>query len=413
MRDDRVKEIAVQSELNSIEKRIKFAPKIWEVLKIWGPAWLVMIADVDAASVITAAESGAVYGTKLIWFLLLLAVPLFVIQEVAGRVGAVTNKGLGELIRENFSKKAAIFAAVPMALVDIISYVVEYTGAAIGFQMIGISPGVSVPFIFIAHVLLVYKRKYAEAEKPLLFISILFAASWAVSAYLTARKGIHVTPFYFSSSPDFIFLLAANVGAVIMPFMLFYQASATAEKGIKAKNLRAVRIETAIGAVVSELIMVAIAIATIGVNKDSLNFTRPGVLSHGLSSVAGTSAPIIFGIGLIASSFIALIVISLGSCWGVTEALGWGRKNWFKVYLVESIPALVITMVTLNLVNLALNLMVLQIAVLIGPAITLALIASNKKLMGQFYLKGFNKFIYWAFFVLILGTGIISVYLVI
>ncbi len=412
MRDGRIAEkieLRESSGLNA--KKIKYRSKVRDILKVWGPAWLVMIADVDAASVITAAESGAVYGTRLIWFLLLLAVPLFVIQEVAGRVGAVTNKGLGELIRENFSKKAAIFAAVPMALVDIISYVVEYTGAAIGFQMIGISPGVSVPFIFIAHVLLVYKRKYAEAEKPLLFISILFAASWAVSAYLTARKGIQVTPFYFSSSPDFIFLLAANVGAVIMPFMLFYQASATAEKGIKAKNLRAVRLETAVGAVVSELIMIAIAIATVGVNKDSLNFTSPGVLSHGLSSVAGTSAPIIFGIGLIASSFIALIVISLGSCWGVTEALGWGRKNWFKVYLVESIPALVITMVTLNLVNLALNLMVLQIAVLIGPAITLALIASNKKLMGHYYLKGFNKFVYWAFFVLILGTGAISIYL--
>ncbi|MCL5029123.1 MAG: divalent metal cation transporter [Bacteroidetes bacterium] len=411
MRDERTVEKIELRDSNITTRRIKISPKIWEVFKVWGPAWLVMIADVDAASVITAAESGAVYGTRLIWFLLLLAVPLFVIQEVAGRVGAVTNKGLGELIRENFSKKAAIFAAVPMALVDIISYVVEYTGAAIGFQMIGISPGVSVPFIFIAHVLLVYKRKYAEAEKPLLVISILFAASWAVSAYLTARKGIQVTPFYFLSSPDFIFLLAANVGAVIMPFMLFYQASATAEKGIKAKNLRAVRFETAIGAIVSELIMIAIAIATIGVNKDSLNFTSPGVLSHGLSLVAGTSAPIIFGIGLIASSFIALIVISLGSCWGVTEALGWGRKNWFKVYLVESIPALVITMVTLNLVNLALNLMVLQIAVLIGPAITLALIASNKKLMGQYYLKGFNKFVYWAFFALILGTGAISVYL--
>ena len=94
---------------------------------MWGPAWLVMIADVDAASVITAAESGAVYGTKLIWFLLVLIVPLYVIQEVAGRVGAVTNKGLGELIRENYSRKTAILASVPMALVDIISYIVEYT----------------------------------------------------------------------------------------------------------------------------------------------------------------------------------------------------------------------------------------------------------------------------------------------
>ena len=95
------------------------------LIKVWGPAWLVMIADVDAASVITAAESGAKQGTRLIWFLLVLTFPLYIIQEVAGRVGAVTGKGLGELIRENYSRRVAILAAVPMALVDVISYVVE------------------------------------------------------------------------------------------------------------------------------------------------------------------------------------------------------------------------------------------------------------------------------------------------
>lgn len=174
--------------------------KFNRLLKVWGPAWLVMIADVDAASVITAAKSGAVYGTKLIWFLLLLTVPLFAIQEVAGRVGAVTNKGLGELIRSNYSRRTAILAAVPMALVDIISYIVEYTGAAIGFQILGIPPRLSVPVVFIAHIILVYKRKYAEAEKPLMVISILFVVSWVVSAFLTARNGVQFTPFYFSAS---------------------------------------------------------------------------------------------------------------------------------------------------------------------------------------------------------------------
>ena len=185
--------------------------RIRELLKTWGPAWLVMIADVDAASTITAAESGAKYGTKLIWFLLILAIPLFVIQEVAGRVGAVTRKGLGELIRENYSGRIAVLAAVPMALVDVISYVVEYTGIAIGFEIFGVSPRISVPLVFITHIFMVYKRKYSEVEKPLLIISILFALSWVASAFLTAREGIHVTPFYFSTSSDFFFLLAANV----------------------------------------------------------------------------------------------------------------------------------------------------------------------------------------------------------
>ena len=382
--------------------------KLRGLLKTWGPAWLVMIADVDAASVITAAASGAMYGTKLVWFLLLLTIPLYVIQEVAGRVGAVTHKGLGELIRENYSKRAAVVAAVPMVLVDIVSYVVEYAGVAIGFQILGIPPQISVPLIFVAHLILVYKKKYADAEKPLLVISILFAVSWAISAFLTARKGIVVTSFYFSPSSDFLFLLAANVGAVIMPFMLFYQVSATAEKGITTRELKAVRVETAIGAIVSELIMVAIAIAAIGVRTDSLDFAAPGVLSQGLFSVAGVFAPYVFGVGLIAASFIALIVISLGSCWGVTEALGWGRKNWFKVYLVESLPAVVFPLLTLNLVNLALNLMVLQIVVLLGPAIVLGLIAGDKRLMGEYSLRKFNKLLYWTFLALIFGMGIIS-----
>jgi len=265
-----------------------------------------------------------------------------------------------------------------------------------------------VPAVFLAHLLIVYKRKYADAEKPLLIISILFNLAWLGSAFLSLRNGVQFTPFYFSTSPDFLFLIAANVGAVIMPFMLFYQASATAEKGITAKSLWAVRLETAIGALVSELIMVAILLACLGLSGGSLDFASPAALSKGLSSVAGNLAPPFFSVGLIAASFIALIVISLGSCWGVTEALGWGRKNWFKVYLVESLPALVVPMLSLNLINLALSLMVLQIVVLIGPAVILGMICSNKKLMGTHSLRGFNRILYWAFLALIFGTGLLS-----
>ena len=167
--------------------------------------------------------------------------------------------------------------------------------------------------------IVVYNRKYAEAEKPLLIVSIIFSVVWIVAAFLTARHGIEITPFYFSTSPDFIFMLAANTGAVIMPFMLFYQVSATAEKGTGKKNVWAVRFETLTGAIFSELIMVAIAISAIGISAHSLDFTSPKILSLSLASVAGHFAPYVFGIGLITASFIALIVISLGSCWGVRQ----------------------------------------------------------------------------------------------
>jgi Mn2+/Fe2+ NRAMP family transporter len=248
-----------------------------------------------------------------------------------------------------------------------------------------------------------------QAERPLPIISIVFSMACVASAFLTARKGVEFTPFYFSSSPNFFFLLAANVGAVIMPFMLFYQASATAEKGITSKSLWAVRLETGIGAAVSEILMVAIAIAAIGISAGSLQFASPVILSRALSGIAGKFAPDVFALGLIAASFIALIVISLGSSWGVTEAMGWGKENWFKVSIIESIPAVIIPMITLNLINLALSLMVLQIVVLIGPSIILGFISSDKKLMGKYSLSGPNKVLYWSFLVLIFATGVISI----
>lgn len=382
--------------------------RLRQLIKSWGPAWLVMIADVDAASVITAAETGAQHTTHLLWFLLLLAVPLYFIQEVAGRVGAVTGMGLGELIRERFSRRVAIVAAVPMAVVDVVSYVVEYTGVAIGFQMFGVPAVISVPLVFVVHLILVYRRKYEQAERPLLILTIFFVLAWVAAAALSARRGVTLVAFYFSPSPRFLFLLAANVGAVIMPFMLFYQASATAEKRITHRGLWSMRLETAIGAGVSELIMVAIAIAAARVKSDSLTFAAPRELARGLASVAGALAPYVFGIGLIAASLIALVVISLGSSWGFTEAVGWGRKNWFKVYVAESVPALVVPIVSLNLINVALGLMVLQIVVLIGPAVTLGVVASNRGLMAQHALRGVNRIIYWAFLVLIVGTGALS-----
>jgi manganese transport protein len=378
------------------------------LVRTWGPAWLVMIADVDAASVITAAENGAVYGTKLIWLLVALAIPLFVIQEVAGRVGTVTGKGLGQLIRENFSPRVAALAALPLVGADVTIYVLEYAGIAIGLEIFGVPAYVSIPSTFALNILLVYRRKLAEIEKPLLAISFVLAVSYGVSAYLVSGSGIKYVPFYFATSPTFLFLIAANIGSTIVPFMLFYQTSASAEKGITSKNLWAMRLETAVGAIISESILIAVEIAAVGVGGGSGRLAPPQVLSGALSTVSGNLSPYLFGVGLVSAGFVALIVVSLGSAWGVTSAMGWGKKNLFRVYLLESIPALGISLLPFNLVSLSLSLLALQVVVLIAPAVLLGLIASKSGLMGAHSLKGPNRALYWLLLLLVVGTGIVS-----
>ena len=376
--------------------------RIQDFVASFGPAWVVMMTNVDAPSVITAAETGALYGYGLIWLILLLTVPLFFIQEASGRIGAVTRKGLGEIIRENYSKRVALFAAVPMALTDLLTYVAEYMGIAIGMQILGVQPYVSIPAAFLFHLILVYKRRYAVVESILVGVSGLLLISYVGSLFM---RGVGAYPlFYFSSNTAFLFLVAANGGALITPCMPFYQASATAEKN--AGSTIASRIETLLGAVVSECLIVAIVMVSAGLHQVSV--LDPSALSAGLKIIAGEFAPTLFGIGLVAAGFLALTVISLGSAWGVAEALGLPRARAFRIYLVESIPAAIFAAVaSSSLVKSILSLMIVFVFILIGPGIMMGLIASDHKLMKENASSFLWKIAYWASLMFVISLGLI------
>ena len=379
-----------------------------EFLSSFGPAWIVMIADVDAASVLTAAADGAVYGYGLIWFLLLLVIPLFVIQEAAGRIGVATHKGLGAVIRENYSRRTAALMGLPMAVVDVVSYVVEFAGIAVGMEIFGIPPFFSLPVVYLLHLVVVLKRRYVTAEKALFVVSVVLIISYAGS--LLARGVVASSVFYFSPNKQFLYLLAASAGAVVMPFMLFYQASATAEKKVTA--LWASRLETLLGAIASEIGMVVILMASYGLSP-SLDLTSPRNLASGLSAVAGLYAPQLFGVGLVAAAFLALVVISLASAWAITETLGFRRENFSKIYVIESLPALAVPMVYPNLFALLLNLMVAFVFVLIGPGLIMGLIARDRRVMGSYASTGWWQVAYWLSLASIVGLGVAAVAVII
>jgi len=360
-----------------------------------------MMANVDAPSILTAAETGALYGYGLIWLLFILTIPLFFIQEAAGRIGIVTRRGLGEIIHENYSKRIAVLASVPMALTDMLTYAAEYMGIAIGMQIIGIPPYVSIPAAFLIHLALVYERKYTAVESVLIGVSGLLLTAYVASLFV---RGISLfSPFYFSSSPAFLFVVAANAGALVMPCMPFYQASATAEKNVG--SLLTSRLETLLGAVVSECLMVIVIMVSVGLG--GFNLLSPMELSAGLA-VAGKYAPILFGVGLVAAGFLALTVISLASAWGVVEALGLPRSRSFQVYLAESIPAVLLSLIIgSNLLTGILNLMSAFVFVVIVPGIMMGVIAANSRVMGTSASTSFWKLGYWISIISVVSLGLI------
>ena len=377
--------------------------RLHEFLSSFGPAWIVMIADVDAPSILTAATVGALYGYGLAWFFVVLIIPLFVIQEVSGRIGIATGKGLGELIRISYSRRTAVLATLPVAVVDVVSYVAEYTGIAIGMELVGVPPIVSMPLAYAAHILIVRRRNYVRIEKLLFAISTVLILSYAGS--LLTRGFSSAGSFYLSASPSFLFILAASAGAVVMPFMLFYQASATAEKG--GGRMWAMRTETFVGAVASEAGMIVIMMATAGLSS-SVNFASPKVLSQALVTIADSYAPELFALGLVAAAFLALVVISLGSSWAVVEAMGWKKDNFFWVYVVESVPAVAVPIFYPDPLGLVLGMMVAFVFALAGPGILMGKLASDRRVMGEFASGTLLKAAYWASLAAVLGFGVLA-----
>jgi len=375
------------------------APRQWR----GGPAWLVMIANVDAASILTALASGASYRYDLIWFLALLTIPLFFIQEASGRLGAVSGKGLGQLAREHFSPRLASTAALSMAVGDVATYVAEYAGIALGLSLFGIPPILSLPMAFLAHIALVARGPYVWVERVLIGVSAGVLASLAI--VVLHRGLLPYSPFGASASPTFFVLLAANAGAVVMPFMLFFQSSATATKGT---SVAVSRQSTLLGAVVSEVLMIVVVMIGAGLRgpfEFSTGAGFSGSLIHGL----GPGWADVLGAGLVAAAFLALVVISLGSAWGVTEAFGLSPKSVRWIYAAESLPAVFIPLLFPQLITLVLALMVSMVFILIVPGLFVGLLAADPRVMGSNASRGVWRGAFWASLALVVSVGVAAV----
>ncbi len=385
--------------------------KIGRVFRIFGPAWLVMLADMDALSIIGAAQAGAVYSYGFVWLMLVLILPLYVIQEVSGRIGAITKEGLGTVIRKNYSKDIALLMTVPMALSDVITYVGEYVGIAVGLDILGVPLYLGIPCAFVLYLVIVSRKDYSYIEKILIGISLVLIVGLFATLLLRGIKPYSI--FYFSLTPSYMLLFAATIGAVIMPFMLFFQASATAYKLKEekpddiGKAIKEVKENTLIGAIVTELLMAIVEMTFTGISGAARSsvFASPHDLSEVMTPFVGAYAPYVFAIGLIGAGFLALNVVSLGSAWGLAEAANIKRKK--LVYVMESLPAVIVAMLTPPrfLINAVLGLLVAFVFVLVGPLIVLGIIGKNKTLMGAHALTRMEQLVYWTTSIIIVGMA--------
>ncbi len=387
------------------------------LLKI-GPAWIAMMADIDVASIITALQAGATFGYRMIFIMIILTIPLIVLQYSSGLIGIVTGKGLGASIRENYGKRLSIISGFSMALTDFISYSAEYAGIAIGFEILGLNPIFGIFLAFLAHNLVIVSGSFKKIERILMFTSVYLVLSLVLGSLVTNFNIYYfiegLSPIQPFNDPEYDYLFVASIGAVIMPFMLYYQAGATAEKRLNINDKKVVRNETIIGGIVSELIMSFIVMAGISIGKFA---AEPKMLVYALKPY-GSFAPYIISSGFIFSGFLALVVVSLASMWGITEALNIRVKftgkikdlrYFYIIFLSESLPAAILTIFMGNdLINYAIELMVIFVIVLIPTGLILGFMISNRKIMKDHMPSKFFLILYWLMFLAVEFSGVIT-----
>ncbi|MGH7978825.1 MAG: NRAMP family divalent metal transporter, partial [Limisphaerales bacterium] len=220
---------------------------LWKLaLVMFGPGLVVMLADTDAGSTIVAAQSGAQWGYRLLLLQVLLMPILYVVQELTVRLGLNTHKGHGELIAEHFGKGWAWLSASTLLVSCVGAMLTEFSGIAGVGLLFGVSPWISISLTVIFLVVVVTTGSYRRVELVAMLIG-LFELAFVAAVFVSHPSGtamLHDLAHIPLNDRQYLFLLASNVGAVIVPWMIFYQQSAVVDKGLDISHIKPARWDT-------------------------------------------------------------------------------------------------------------------------------------------------------------------------
>ena len=307
---------------------IRLPPKgAWKYLLILGPGLIATSAGNDAGGIATYSSAGAKFGYDMIWVMLVLTLSFAVVQEMCTRLGAATGRGLLDLIREKFGIGWTLFAIAIIVVANGGVTISEFVGIGAASELLGVSRYISVPIAAVALWYLVIFGSYARVEKIFLLMTLVFFA-YPIAAILggpdwgSVAKGAVVPTIRFES--EYIFLLVGVLGTTITPYIQIFQQSSTVERGAARKHYGMERLDAYAGSVFSNLMSISMIIATAATLyvAGTHNIESAADAAKALEPVAGSSASLLFAIGLLGASLLAGGVLPLATSYAISEAFG-------------------------------------------------------------------------------------------
>lgn len=395
------------------------------ILGTLGPGITVMLADTDAGSIVTAAQSGAQWGYSLLLLQILLIPILYFVQELTTRIGITTGRGHGELIREYFGPGWAWFSVLTLSVSAIGALVTEFSGIAGAGLLFGISDWVSVPLAALMLILLTRLGRYSLVERVAILVGLFELVFLPAAIMAHPNPGAIVNALFGHqplSSKSYFLLIAANVGAVIMPWMIFYQQGAVVDKGLDKAALEYSRIDTIVGSIATQIIMGAVLIltaATIGYSHVNTSLTNIQEIATALTPFIGLGGgKILFAVGVTGAALIAAIVVSLATSWAFGEVIGFKsslNNTWkeaplfYGLYAGGIVIAALIVLSGISLVSLTIGVEIMN-ALLLPIVVGFLLLLGWKTLPQQYALKRWEKGILIIIYVLVCSLGIFTLF---
>lgn len=295
-------------------------------LAVLGPGIITANVDNDAGGIATYSVAGANYGFDFLWVVIPLIFALFVVQEMSARMGAITGKGLADLIRENYGAKTTFYVMVVLLIANMGNTMAEFSGVAASMEIFGISKYISVPLSAVFVWLLVVKGTYKTVEKVFL-IACLFYVSYIISGFMAKPNWGQVAsetviPRFHLTSP-YLYMLIGIVGTTIAPWMQFYQQAAVVEKGIDVESYNHCKWDVLIGCIMAGIVVFFIIVAcaaTIFPVGGRVETAADAALA--LEPLAGKYCSWLFAFGLFNASLFAASVLPLSTAYYVCEGLG-------------------------------------------------------------------------------------------
>ena len=415
---------AEQMAPRSISVRSAWRRNLLTFLMVLGPGLIVTTADNDAGAVATYSQAGALYGTHLMWLLVLLLPTTYFVQEMVARLGIATGQGHASMIFRRFGKWWGVFSLVDLLIVNFLTLVTEFAGISLAVQQMGLAPAIAVPMAAVCLVALVSTGSYRRWERVTIGLCLLNIA-WFGMAFAVHPSSADVTHHLFvpnlpkiGLTSSLIFMIIGIVGTTIAPWQLFFQQSCVADKKLRFSDLKWARLDTFLGACLTVIVAGCMMLVGDKAFRMHLGFSDPAQMAvqvgHHISPMFHT----VFLMLMVDASVLGATAISLSSSWAYGESKGWTHSlerkvseapGFYGVYLACVAAAAGLVLIP----KAPLQLIIVGVQVLAGvmlpsAVIFLQLLLNDKELLGErFANKTWNNWVNWTIIAVLFGLSLV------